>query len=117
MEQKPKIYDLEKRTETFARNVRLLVERLPRSISNLEYSRQLIRSSSSIGANYIEANDALGKKDFAMRMKICRKEAKETAYWLRLLHCPDNLRDDCDKLLQEVTELTKIFGAIIVKTR
>jgi four helix bundle protein len=58
---------------------------LPRTISNVEDAKQLIRASGSIGANYIEANEAIGKKDFVMKIKICRREAKESCYWLRLL--------------------------------
>ena len=80
--------------------------------------RQLIRSSGSVGANYIEANEALSKKDFVMRIKICRKEAKETAYWLRLII---DTNTDCFKsegasLRQEAVELKKIFSSIITKS-
>ncbi|MFQ5799124.1 MAG: four helix bundle protein [Bacteroidota bacterium] len=78
-------YDLEQRTFTFAKNVALFCRRLARTTSNLEYSKQLIRSSGSIGANYIDANESLGKKDFLMRIKVSRKESKESAYWLRLI--------------------------------
>ena len=80
--EKPKQYDLEDRTYAFAKGVRAFVRRLPRSIANTEDSKQVVRSSGSVGANYIEANEALRKKDFVMRIKICRKEAKESAYWL-----------------------------------
>ncbi len=79
-----KHYDLEDRTFVFAKNVRLYVSQLPKNSLNLEDGKQVIRSSGSIGANYIEANESLSKKDFVMRIKICRKEAKETCYWLRL---------------------------------
>ena len=74
---KPKQYDLEERTLLFARRVVEYVNKLPRSISNHEIGKQLVRSGTSIGANYIEANEALGKKDFAMKIRISRKEAKE----------------------------------------
>ena len=80
-----KIYDLEERTFQFAKSVRLMVKTLPKSQTNIEDVRQLVRSSGSVGANYIEANESLSKKDFLMRVKISRKEAKESAYWLRLL--------------------------------
>ena len=83
----------------------------------MEYSKQLIRSSSSVGANYIEANEALSKKDFLMRIKICKKESKESRYWLRLLTCPDGLTQKRDELWEEATELMKIFGAIIEKSK
>lgn len=82
---KGKRYDLEDRTFAFAEKVRSLVEKTPKTISNIEDSKQLVRASGSVGANYIEANEALSKKDFVMRIKICRKEAKESAFWLRLL--------------------------------
>lgn len=69
-----------------------------------------------MGANYIEANESLGKKDFLMRIKICRKEAKETRYWLRLIDVGENLNDKRQVLEQEATELMKIFGSIISKS-
>ena len=78
-----KQYDLEERTFDFAAKVRLFIKRLPRTLANLEDSKQLVRASGSVGANYIEANEALGKKDFLMRVRICRKEAKESVLvWL-----------------------------------
>jgi len=85
MEDKVKKYDLEERTYQFAKNVALFCSKLPKITSNIKYLDQVIRSSSSVGANYIEANESLSKKDFVMRVKICRKESKETAYWLRLI--------------------------------
>jgi len=81
----PKRYDLEDRTFEFATRVRAFVKTLPHTMSNVEDTKQLVRSSGSVGANYIEANEALSKKDFSMRIKICRKEAKESCYWLRVL--------------------------------
>ncbi len=80
-----KLYDLEERTLRFAKKVRLLVKKLPKTIVNIEDGKQLVKASGSVGANYIEANEALSKKDFIMRIKICRKEAKESRYWLRLI--------------------------------
>src|SRR3990170_4224820 len=77
--------DLEERTFQFAKNVALYVKQLPKNVSNIEYGKQVVRASGSVGANYIEANESLSKKDFIMRIKICRKEAKESAYWLRLI--------------------------------
>ena len=67
-----KPYDLEERTLKFARNVRSFVKKLPKTIANIEDGKQLIKSSGSVGANYIEANEALSKKDFIMRIKISR---------------------------------------------
>ena len=81
-----KPYDLEKRTYIFARDCRVYLRNLPKSISTIEDGKQLVRSSGSIGANYIEANEKLGDKDFIFRLKISRKEAKESVYWLQLLH-------------------------------
>jgi four helix bundle protein len=78
--QRPKRYDLEDRTYQFAKKVRAFVRLLPRTVSNLEDVKQLIRSSGSVGANYLEANGSLGKKDFTMRIRIARKEAKESHY-------------------------------------
>jgi four helix bundle protein len=80
--------------------------------------RQLVKSSGSIGANYIEANDSLSRKDLRMRIKICRKEAKKTGYWLRLIDPGDEgLETERRFLLDESTQLMKIFGAILRNTR
>jgi len=116
---KAKQYDLEERTFEFARNVRLFIKKLPRTIANIEDCRQVIRSSGSMGANYIEANEALSKKDFTMRIKICRKESKETKLWLRLLDTGDNedLEKERSGLLNESDELMKIFSAIMRKSQ
>ena len=113
------IYDLEERTFQFAKSVRLLVKSVPKTIANIEDSKQVVRSSGSVGANYIEANEALSKKDFMMRVKICRKEAKESAYWLRLLIKTNDLHEklNFEGLMQEAIELKKIFSAIIVKSK
>ncbi len=110
-------YDLEDRTLAFARRVRAALKRLPRTISNEVDGRQLLRSSGSIGANYIEANEALSKKDFVMRLKIARKESKETTYWLRLIDVGDaaDLQAETSDLIRECTELMKILGAILRK--
>ena len=91
---------------------------LPRTVTNIEDGKQLIRSSGSVGSNYIEANESLSKKDFVMRIKICRKEAKETRYWLRLLE-PKNSEQETVRqdLANEATELMNIFGAILQKSQ
>lgn len=114
-----KQYDLEDRTFEFAKRVRVFVKKLPRTISNIEDGKQVIRSSGSAGANYIEANESLSRKDFVMRIKICRKEAKETKYWLRLLDVNNDeiLEKDRQELIQETNELTKIFGSIVEKSK
>lgn len=111
-----KPYDLEDRTLNFTRNVICLINKVPKSIANGEISKQLVRSAGSVGANYIEANESLSKKDFVMRIKICRKEAKESRYWLRLIHCNNGIIDEQKQLIQESQELMKIFGAILEKT-
>ena len=91
---------------------------LPRNISNTEDVRQLVRASGSVAANWIEADEALSKKDFRMRVKICRKEAKETRLFLRLLDLgfAKNTTSSRDNLAREARELTLIFSAIIAKS-
>ncbi len=112
-----KAYDLEERTFYFARDCRQLISKLPKSIPNYEDGKQLVRSSGSVGANYIEANEKLGDKDFSFRLKIARKEAKESAYWLKLLKSSNpDLDIEIEKILQEAQELRKILSAIINKT-
>lgn len=113
--EKPR-YDLEERTEKFAAEVRGLVRGLEMTLGHREDAKQLVRSSRSVAANYIEANNALSKKDFVMRIKICRKEAKESRLWLRLLSLDGPIADERDRLAQEATELTNIFGAILRKS-
>jgi four helix bundle protein len=90
--QNSKQYDLEERTFRFAQRVREFVKEPPKTLANIEDSRQLVNASGSVGANYIEANEVLSKKDFVMRIKICRKEAKESRYWLRLVDTNDDPR-------------------------
>lgn len=80
MEGSKKIYDLEERTFEFARNTRLFVRKLEINIWNREDIKQLVRSSGSVAANYIEANEKLGEKDFLLKLRICKKEVKETIY-------------------------------------
>lgn len=112
-----KKYDLEDRTLEFTRRVRDYVKQLPKTLTNIETGRQLFRAAGSVGANYIEANESLSKKDFVMRIKICRKEAKESRYWL-ILSEPNEKENESDRnlLIQEATELMKIFGAILEKS-
>jgi four helix bundle protein len=116
--QNSKQYDLEDRTLEFARRVVSFCKRLPKSAIDGEICKQLVRSATSVGANYIEANEALSKRDFSMRIKICRKEAKESGYWLRLIEVNISaLKNEQEKLLQESMELTRIFGAITIKSQ
>ena len=115
--QRPKQYDLEERTFKFAQRVNRYVNSLPRSVSNAEIGKQLVRSAGSVGANYIEANESLGKKDFLMRIKISRKEAKESRYWINLSEPKQENLKEQSLLAQESTELMKIFGAILEKSK
>lgn len=113
-----KQYDLEERTFRFAKEIIEFTKPLPRTIANLEVMKQLVRASGSVGANYIEANEALSKKDFAVRVKICRKECKESRYWLSLIEViGESSGNRQQKLTNEATELMKIVGSIVEKTK
>jgi len=114
---KTKNYDLEERTLEFSKRVMRLCRALPKTILNEPLISQIIRSSSSVGANYIEANEALSKKDFIHRTKISRKEAKETIYWLNLIiESNKDFESRMNLLLQEAVEIKKILSAIIDKS-
>lgn len=117
--QNTKHYDLEERTFIFARDCRSFVNKLPKTQSNISDGSQLIDSSGSVGANYIEANESLSRKDFCLRVKISRKEAKESKYWLKLVYVGDNIlfENERQRLINEATELTKIFGSILEKSK
>jgi four helix bundle protein len=112
----PKPRDLEQRTFLFAQSVRAFVKRLPRTLGNIEDVRQLVRASGSVAANWIEADEALSKKDFLVRAKICRKEAKESRLFLRLIEVGAVNGKSRDELVNEARELTLIFSAIIAKS-
>ena len=101
----------------FAKDIRLCVKQLPKTTSNIEDLKQLSRSSGSIAANYIEANESISKKDFIHRIKICRKESKETILWLKLVDVNNNLflESKITELIREATELMKIFSSIMRK--
>ncbi len=116
--QSSKPYDLEDRTLAFARNARELIKKLPKTITNVEDCKQLARASGSIGANYIEANEAISKKDFAHRIKICRKESKESVFWLKLIDVggKQDLENERVRLIDEGNQLMKIFSAIMRKS-
>ena len=111
-----KKFDLEERTLDFAKRVVRMCKELPFNTVNDKLVNQVIRSAGSVGANYREANDALGTKDFLMRLKIARKEAKETHFWLELIiEANPNLKKRIESLFQESLELKKILSAIITK--
>ncbi len=114
-----KPYDLEERTFQFAKEVRLFIKTLDKTIANIEDGKQVVRSSGSVGSNYIEANESLSKKDFVFRVKISRKEAKESVYWLRLINETNQLTNSklVEELIQECTELKKILSSIIEKSK
>lgn len=109
--------NLENRTLEFASAIVALSGSIPKTIATIEILKQLIRSAASIGANYREANEKLSKKDFLLRVKIARKEAKETVYWLKLLRvaCPDRIVE-IDRLETEAGELRYILSAILSKS-
>ena len=112
-----KKYDLEERTTLFAERVRNFCLKLPKNIANTEYIPQLIRAGSSPGANYIEANESIGDKDFKMKVKTCRRESKEASYWLRLVITDGSkeIEDERNYLRQEAKEFVLIFTAILKK--
>jgi len=113
-----KTFDLEDRTAKFTANVIVFINICPKTIVNIELTKQLIRSAGSVGANYIEANEALSKKDFSMRVKICRKEAKESRYWLKLMELSgDEIEKRRQVLVNESTEFLKIFSSIVEKSK
>ena len=109
--------ELEERTFSFAKRCRDYVKKLPKTISNIEYGKQLIRASGSQAANYIEANEALSKKDFVHRIRICRKEAKESGLWLKLAEPYGGEIEEQKNLIRENEELRKIFSSILAKSQ
>lgn len=113
----PQYTNLENRTLEFGKNVIGLCKELQKDTINIELIKQIIRSATSIGANYREANECLGKKDFLHRLRIARKEAKETTYWLELIsESNKNKEKEIKILLQETIELRNILSSIITKS-
>lgn len=102
----------------FGQRCQRLVSKLPKTQYNLEYGGQLIRSSASPGSNYIEALEAMSRKDFIHRLKICRKEARESVHWLRLIQEANpqlnGSSDESQALIGEGRELVKILTASIL---
>ncbi len=109
-----KPFDLEERTAKFGESVIAFIKTLPNTTILLPLMNQLVRSATSIGANYIEADGAESKKDFFHKIAICKKEAKETRHWLRMIAaaCPEKARE-CRILWSEAQELTLIFFSIV----
>lgn len=111
-----KEFDLERRTTEFAKAVIRVCKDLPKNSMNERLIGQVVGASGSVGANYREANDALGKKDFIQRLKIARREAKEGQHWLELIsEANTNREDDIKPLVREAQELKNILSSIIIK--
>jgi four helix bundle protein len=114
-ENKP--FDLEERTLKYTKDVIALINSCPKTVVNHELFGQLIRSAGSVGANYIEAREAFSKKDFSLRIKICQKEAKESAYWLKLIETKNDDEQKRQSLIIETNELLRIFSSIVEKMK
>ncbi|HEX2974281.1 MAG TPA: four helix bundle protein [Tepidisphaeraceae bacterium] len=110
-------FDLDERTARFGAAVVLFAKRIPDTPVNRPLISQVVRAATSVGANYCEADDAESRPDFRHKVGICRKESKETKYWLRMIATSEpGLRDDARVLWQEAKELNLIFGAILRRT-
>ncbi len=108
--------NLKDRTLEFAKRTVRFCRKLSTDVVNRKLIDQLVRSSASIGANYIEANDCLGKKDFLFRLRIARKESKETIFWLEIIKDGNpNSIDEIGYLILECTELRNMLSSIIKK--
>lgn len=106
-------YDLEERTAKFGEDIIIFVKTLPKNEINSPLINQIVRSGTSVGANYMEANEASSKKDFRNKIHICKKESNETKHWLRMLSGANpEKKDECVRIWKEAHELTLIFGKI-----
>jgi four helix bundle protein len=113
-----KVYDLEDRTLEFGKRITRMCKALPKNAINEVYIKQVLRSGTSVGANYIEANEALSKKDFQHRIKIARKEAKETTYWLSLvIEANKDFGSRIKSLLLKSIEIRNILSSILTKSK
>ena len=111
---RPRRFDLEERTTKFAEAVINFTKKLPKDIRYQSIIVQLVRAATSIGANYCEADDAQSKKDFCHKIYLCKKEARETKYWLRIIaRTFDVFKDEAKVLWREAQELNLIFAAIV----
>ncbi|HBM45507.1 MAG: hypothetical protein UT05_C0009G0066 [Parcubacteria group bacterium GW2011_GWF2_38_76] len=113
-----KKYDLEERTAKFGENIIMFSRKIKKDPVTLPLISQIVRSGTSVGANYCEADDAESKKDFTHKLGICKKESRETKHWLRMiaLAVPE-LKSDARKLWQESKELNLIFNSIVNKVK
>ena len=110
-----KKYDLEERTARFGEAIIEFVKTLPKDPINTPLVSQIVRSGTSIGANYMEADGAESKRDFQHKIAICKKESKETKHWFRMIaKVNPGRRDECQELLGEAQELTLIFSSILL---
>ena len=113
-----KKYDLEERTAKFGERIIDFVKTLPRNPINNELISQIVRSGTSVDANYTEADGAESKKDFRHKIAICKKESKETKHWLRMIaRANPDKKTECKKLWNEAQELTLIFSSIIASKK
>ena len=113
-----KKYDLEERTAQFGEAIIELVKTFPQDPINNPLISQIVRAGTSVGANYMEADGAESKKDFQHKISICKKEAKETKHWLRMItKANPGRRDECQKLLREAQELSLIFSSILLSKK
>jgi len=110
---KKKKYDLEERTAKFGENIIRFVKKIPKKAETLPLISQLVRAGTSVGANYCEADDAESKKDFIHKIRICKKESRETKHWLRMIVVAvPELKEEARVLWQEAQELNLIFASI-----
>ena len=115
---KTKIYDLEERTAKFGENVINFCKKIPKNVITFPLVDQLIRAGASVGANYCEADCAESKKDFEHKIGICKKEAKESRHWLRMVSTASpELRSEVQELWREANELQLIFITIVRNSR
>ncbi|OGE88000.1 MAG: four helix bundle protein [Candidatus Doudnabacteria bacterium RIFCSPLOWO2_02_FULL_49_13] len=113
-----KVYDLEERTARFGEEIIKFARMIPKDVVTLPIIGQLVKSGTSVGANYCEADCAETRKDFEHKLGICKKESKETKHWLRMLiTTTPELKDRATELMKETNELTLIFVAIIKKSK
>ena len=115
---KTKIYDLEERTAKFGENIIDFCKKIPKNVITFPLIDQLIRAGASVGANYCEADCAESKKDFEHKIGICKKEAKESRHWLRMVSTASpELRSEAQELWREANELQLIFITIVRNSR
>jgi four helix bundle protein len=113
-----KKYDLEDRTANFGREIIKFAQKIPKNCVTIPLITQLIRAGTSVGANYLEADDAESGKDFVHKMAICRKESRETKHWLKMVVVAvPPLEREAKILWKEAQELNLIFASIIRKKK